>query len=357
VGKTFWVGNLKDQVYEKRQKEIYFFSPSSGNFSGMFRAGIGETPAMGMAFRVMEKELLSHGFLPRYANNDQLTDLTGEWIYDKRYPAGLVFSGLDGEVFSSLVKPLGAALKKLDEWAPVVLLDWFGNLRYRGEIKGARLFTRGNILTTSSRSLTYYLLNNKFRQVKFFIREKSPVWGFIGNSFPLFRTLWELRSLDPEFRVQYIIQPHPDSAKHREFLKKQTLIRQLFAHTFEVKDQANLNYAHQIVAEVVLTPDLKFNFKLEADQETAWVLSNDEDAAAAYTWAKENNITIPGQLSLVGLENDPRYYHLGLSYCGPDWDGIGYQLAHAVIGDIPVERTSSGFIRSKASVIEKLTTR
>jgi hypothetical protein len=61
--------------------------------------------------------------------------------------------------------------------------------------------------------------------------------------------------------------------------------------------------------------------------------------------------------SLVSLDNDPRFYHLGLTYCGPDWDTIGYQMAHAIIGDFPVARTSKGFIKTKAGVLEKLTTR
>jgi DNA-binding LacI/PurR family transcriptional regulator len=96
-------------------------------------------------------------------------------------------------------------------------------------------------------------------------------------------------------------------------------------------------------------------FKDHADSEV-WVFSSDAEAARAITWARSRGIKVPAQLGVISLENNPAYYHLGLSYCGPDWENIGYMMAHAVIGDFPLPKTSRGFVRTQALLLEKQTT-
>jgi hypothetical protein len=88
-----------------------------------------------------------------------------------------------------------------------------------------------------------------------------------------------------------------------------------------------------------------------------WVFTSHRQAAQALEWARGRKIEIPGQLSIVSLEDDPSYYHLGITYCTIDWETVGYLIAHVIIGDIPIERTSKGFIRVRAQVVERLTTR
>jgi len=47
---------------------------------------------------------------------------------------------------------------------------------------------------------------------------------------------------------------------------------------------------------------------------------------------------------------------LGISACATDRSMIGYLLAHAMVGDIPVARTTKGFIRTNVRAFERLTT-
>jgi DNA-binding LacI/PurR family transcriptional regulator len=86
------------------------------------------------------------------------------------------------------------------------------------------------------------------------------------------------------------------------------------------------------------------------------VFSDEAMAARAYEWAVDRGVRIPKQLAIIGLQNDPAHYHLGISYCGPDWDTIGYLMAHSIMQDFEVEKTSQGFLRTKAHVVERLTT-
>ncbi|MSR83406.1 MAG: GntR family transcriptional regulator [Candidatus Latescibacteria bacterium] len=88
-----------------------------------------------------------------------------------------------------------------------------------------------------------------------------------------------------------------------------------------------------------------------------WIFSRDEEAIAGLNWARQYRLAVPSQLSIVGMENTPRFYHCGLSHCGPDWETIGYLMGHSLIGDFAIERTGRGYLRTRAWMVERLTTR
>jgi hypothetical protein len=79
-------------------------------------------------------------------------------------------------------------------------------------------------------------------------------------------------------------------------------------------------------------------------------------AQLAREWCRARGARVPRDVGIITLESDPRTYHLGISRCEPDWERVGFVLAHAVIGDVPLERTTRGFVRQGARVVEKMTT-
>ena len=58
----------------------------------------------------------------------------------------------------------------------------------------------------------------------------------------------------------------------------------------------------------------------------------------------------------MALEADPALIRRGISVAAPDSDTIGYQLAHSLMGDIPLARTGHGYLQTRAMVYERLTT-
>ncbi|MBD3319933.1 MAG: hypothetical protein GF350_02440 [Chitinivibrionales bacterium] len=88
-----------------------------------------------------------------------------------------------------------------------------------------------------------------------------------------------------------------------------------------------------------------------------WMFTENRQAVIAQQWAIQRGIAISKLLSIISLENNPAFYHMCITSCIPDWDKIGYVMAHAVIGDIPIKKTSKGFIRANVKTIERLTTR
>jgi DNA-binding LacI/PurR family transcriptional regulator len=79
-------------------------------------------------------------------------------------------------------------------------------------------------------------------------------------------------------------------------------------------------------------------------------------AAEALAWLKQHGKRVPQDVAIAGFQNDPQYYHLGISTCGPDWDNMGYVMAHAIIGDMRLARSGRGFLKARCRMMEKLTT-
>jgi hypothetical protein len=57
------------------------------------------------------------------------------------------------------------------------------------------------------------------------------------------------------------------------------------------------------------------------------------------------------------MEDDPSLRHHGLTTCVKDFETIGYQVAHALIGDISIARTTRGYLKPSALVLRRRSTR
>lgn len=87
-----------------------------------------------------------------------------------------------------------------------------------------------------------------------------------------------------------------------------------------------------------------------------WICRFDDQAQEALQWAEQNRVAVPRDMAILSLENRPKFYHLGISSCTFDWESVGYLMAHAIIGDVPLAQTSRGFIKTRAVVLERGTT-
>lgn len=87
-----------------------------------------------------------------------------------------------------------------------------------------------------------------------------------------------------------------------------------------------------------------------------WICGTPEAAATAYSWCRNTRISMPEKVALLSLADNARSFADEISACIPDYDTIGYQIAHAIIGDLPVSLSRSGSLEMKAMVLERSTT-
>jgi len=350
VGKTFFVGSLKEAVSLRSNREVYIFRYKSDDFSYLYKSDLK------YAYQKMEMELHANGFFLRYASSEKWEELSRSWIKTQDFPAGIMFSEINADKFNEYPKEFANDIIAFRENCPPLLLD-LRTAQYNKELGKVHQLTRGHMLTTSSRAMVEYITASGFDEIIFFMNESNYIWSFESNSLPLVRIFWMLKELKSLIKVRYVLKPYASHKKHLTYLRN-----------FKIEDQhkkASLNQfgkvdhisSKNIAAETTISQDFSAKFPEYCNKNSLWIFSSDSEAAEAISWLRSKNFKIPEDISIMGLENDPRYFHLGLSSCGPDWDTIGYLMAHSLIGDIPIAKTGKGFIKTKSDVIKKLTTR
>ena len=95
----------------------------------------------------------------------------------------------------------------------------------------------------------------------------------------------------------------------------------------------------------------KPNFRKWSENQL-WIFVRDQDALQANSWLKTQGKTSISP-KIITLENSPLSIQHNLSGCAVDLHHLGYCMAHAIMGDIPVERTSRGFLRIRAKIVNR----
>jgi DNA-binding LacI/PurR family transcriptional regulator len=87
-----------------------------------------------------------------------------------------------------------------------------------------------------------------------------------------------------------------------------------------------------------------------------WIFARDKDAASAQDYAASKRIRVPQDVGILSFGNDPQYFTRGISCCITDFDTMGYLMAHAIIGDIPLLKSTKGYVKTRAMILERRTT-
>lgn len=345
VGKTWWVGSFVALTKHRPNAEIAVVSSPRMDLGVLFTE-----PLMGLAMRKFEKELVDHGFRVCYFDQDAFRKHTEEWRRDQRRPSGIVLARMfadDNQCSPGLVAPLCATARD-----PVPLLAIVDTGDYRLLPRGTVTVSRGNVDTMVARELAHYRTATRFSAVQFFV-------DFDGhNLFDIFvpvKTRSEIRSFDDSFTTTFHI-----TTRTRRSLSYDKYVELWRRHTVPDyrKDAIVGKYGTTGVSEV----EREFVVRTSAPPYASlprglWVFTRDSRAAEALEWARSTRVRVPGELSIVSLENNPAYYHLGISSLVLDWNAAGYLMAHALMGDIEYERTGKGFLRLGVSFIHRLTSR
>src|SRR5690606_19453545 len=212
----------------------------------------------------------------------------------------------------------------------------------------AQVFSRGNIETDMARVLAHHLLESNFREANFCIRESELSLPYRTNFF--LKIALSIQSVIPGFVFRFIIQPEAGSPGPAGFM---SAIGPDYRRYLESKyPGADLGALERSV-EYAADP---FGVARGHGDARLWIFARDAMAAEALQWLARNGVKVPGEIAVVGFQNDPRYYHLGLSTCGLDWDHIGYVMAHSIIGDMKLARSRKGFMKVRCYMRHKLTT-
>ena len=352
VGKTCWVGKPEIILTGRPKKEVFIFAKSQAEFALMFK-----TDQLAQAYLKLERELATHGFLLQFETVSSFKELSKNWLTSKRMPYGLIFFLVNRPEIDDIVDNLQRLHSRAHktESMPVTIIDFGSGGPISNLPKGSFVISRGNITTALGRAVAQHVVDTGHKAVNLFydMHEGFPFWG-----------LWGLMKFRPEFK-----RAQKSSAFRlilRNGLSKQAPIELARQNIKRYGDKGSSYryafleiYGYQSSEEFLNEATAWESFAAlyrKYPETRMWIFSNDTAAAKAANWARSRGIQIPKQLSIIGLENNPQYYSLGITRFEPDWERIGYLMAHAIVGDIPIAKTTKGFIRTPVRAVEKLTT-
>jgi DNA-binding transcriptional regulator YhcF (GntR family) len=342
IGKNYWVGRIDRLLAERPRREVFFLRFGPGDFSSIFNSD-----PIALAFQKMERELYHSGYFLHPENADNLEGLLKKWETSQQYPAGLVFYAVDGThlpFFRNLFTRYAVALKK----HRVRVLVHGQNNDLSDITRHASVFSRGNVETDMARVLAHHLLDKGCREAILCVHESEFEERYRANFF--LKIALSIQSIIPGFKFRLIIRPKPDSTHSLGFV--QSLGPDYRKYLESKFPGADLNALEQAIE---FEPDVFEACRRHRDAKL-WIFARDKMAAEGLQWLENQKISVPKDISVIGFENDPRYYHFGISTCGPDWDVIGYVMAHSIIGDVKMALTQKGFLKVRCNMLDKLTT-
>jgi len=348
VGRTFWIGTFMDTLVPETRKSICMLAENQAEITKIFTAF-----SQARAYQKMEHELLANGYALDFLTLDALPAHLRQWRKSRRLPYGFAFRCSSHTAFDPLradwdaIRSLAA---RSETRSPVMLLEVIGALHGRRP-PGLELLSGGNVQTATARTLARYLVDRRWHEANFFTAAAG------GMTLPgLAKSRAELKHLDGDF-VFRITAVAPDKPTRQRIAKKLADSMTPVPWT----EQAILGKYEPVPKDVLMSEVSVLRSYGEVfdrfPNARMWVFERDGQAAKALQWATDNHVRVPDQLSIMTTDHDPDFLQIGFSCCFPDYEQIGYQMAHALIGDYPVTRTSKGFIRTRSLLVERHTTR
>jgi hypothetical protein len=347
IGRNFWVGGLRRLAAAAAKKDVFLVYGGEEDFGDFFL----NDPLM-PAYRTMEDVLAASGFVLRFEHLDRLAEIHEGWKRRGRFPYGVVLYRFDAEQMEQALPTLDGLLSLKGPARPPVLLDW--TLGYFAAMpKKLHILSRPNICTAMARALARFIVNGGCRSVNMYIDEHETfVTGkSMWRLYDFMRLRAEIKYLDAGCEFRFII------VGDGRTLERESLCE---AVDREIADRLLGKYSptpfSSISDEVSVAAGIPMACAAYPGA-SAWLFQKDVHASQALVWAGDRSVRVPEEVSVVCLEDNPGHYRQGISRCEADVEAIGYLMGHVIIGDFAVQKTTKGFIRVGAKIVEKLTTR
>lgn len=342
MGKHYVVGSPREVLSREQSRRAVLYDVADEGFATMFERSELKTPA----FLAMERELIHQGFRVEYGEAaDFRRDVAGTSL-----PDAVICSWVDrpryDRVMEALQKPMATSR---GPHRPLVVTG-----SSRRPPSGVQQLCTGHVSTMVARRCAEFIHRKRYRQPAFFCRiDGWSMWPLLAH-LKIFR---ELDTLGAEATMRFAVELNRYFRDGPDFVNR-----------FWTKYRAEGDHLVRVLGEKraatfcdeALGSSFAYSLQESLDQNQEadlWLFERDCDASVALHWLAEKGRRVPDHISVMSLENREDHFHLGLTSCTPDWQTIGYLMAHAVIGDIPVTRTSGGFLRTEALMLPRQTTR
>jgi DNA-binding transcriptional regulator YhcF (GntR family)/DNA-binding LacI/PurR family transcriptional regulator len=342
VGKRYWVGRFVSLLRHPTRRELLFFV-----WSALPEPSLFDRDHLERSYVKMETELQAHGFRLRHTPRDEFEEIARAIATRHRRPHGFIFYNVWKESeCEQIIAALREAFHAIREPIPPVMIVSVGMRNPDPRIAFVHL---GNILTAQARTAASFLAEQGAADVVLFRHRALHEPGLVYE-----RIYPELRRLDRRCRFTIVVQVPGGPEEHGRFRANlhteptASRLRSMLGQDAPMTTEQIASFYEPVSA-------FEEAYERHAGKRT-WLFPSSAMAAHALDWLERHGIAVPDTTQLVALDNDPRFHARGITSCLPDWEGIGYLMAHALIRDFPIERTRLGYIRMRALLLERETT-
>ncbi len=351
IGYRYWVGGFGQHLrrVSRPRKEIYLFLNNSSDFGWLFDEKLNINA---LSYRAMERELLKHGYLLRYESTARLHRLCVSWARRRHFPYGIILANITPVAFQAALPSL-VLLRSGAGRAPVPILADIGmDTLLRGVPRNMHVIRCGESSTQVARFLAQYIVARHWHSATFFLEAlSSQALRMLSAPFKM-RT--ELVHMDRGFSLGIVVKRPPSVSRAERFWRD--FFRQRRKDDVEtILSKYVPTTMAGIENEISVCSDFSSCYALHRRRKV-WIFRFCGHAAEALDWARENRIRVPQDLAIISLVDDPGMTHRGISCCIADQEREGHLMAHVLIGDIPVRRTTKGYVRVDPEMRERLTT-
>lgn len=345
VGRKYFAGNLDYAPMPIRRKRVFFFSISPRGFRQTM-----SIDGMLPGYRKMEKELMRHGFRVEYFGPDELDALMAVGSVHGAAPDAIAVGYVPKAQYENVSSRLVRFVRKArPSMPPALIFSDAAPPRVPHEIN---LLCHGNIATNWTRTLARFLVDRHITAVTLFY-STGRAFG-VPFTFASSAKLYpELLQFGRDVRFRIVIRTEEDTDVG-------ALVRKIWPDSSDGMIEAIMGKYQPMTRkrfeQSILVTGSFCELYHRCRNDSAWLFSNAQSAADALQWCRSHDIAVPGELTIIAFDNNPDYFGHSISTCIVDYETIGYQMAHSLIGDIPIAKTSRGYIRPSAMVLERGTT-
>ncbi len=344
VGRNFWVGGMQSIRTFGVRKTIACF-----NFADSGPSDLTAGASIRHAFTAMEHELHNHHLRISFQDPHKIDlFLRPDTLAKNDYP-GIIVSGITEARFTALHPRLVALDPALARSGKRLL--FCGTHPQERLPKRIHYFCHGTVITNAVRTAADYCFSRGFQDIVLLFREKLEG---ISNVRFLVRFISESLMRNPRVRISFLIQPRDDT-RSPERLFKQTASYRTSGH-FEYLEGLLSKYAPMSMNDLykLVTMDGSMEKLLEhAPKGAVWLCGDAATARWCISWCRSRRMPVPSAAAILCFDEDPSLAVDGIASCVPDWHTIGYLMAHALIGDIPIKRSRKGFLQTPAVLCER----
>jgi len=347
VGKTAWVGTSVHQLTgENRRAEVIVLHHGNTEFAQMF-----QTDMLHAMYQTAEYELTRVGCVVRYESREYIHRLHKDLSKQSSIlPRGIIWAGVESNNLRADIALLHRFLQRIPYRRPEIVVDFLG-----GEVgvfdQKINLISRSNILTVAVRTLAQFIIQKQYKHFTVLIDEHHPVWNHTPHIVSLAKMFAEFSYRLPHHRWDIKVAAKQGELCIQDYFEGKISAENIEALLNKYRQSSLVNLQKKIT---FLQSKTTFDLR---QFDSGLIICNSAELAAYYLQqCQAKSIMVPKRISFLVLESEPRFFHLGISTCIPDFTGLGYVAAHAIIGDIPVKKSTKGYLQTTCSVVEKLTT-